>query len=51
MAIRWVIINSNSKIPPRLKLYKQNPDCGIVAIEEVTMIEVDKYGVIDGELL
>ncbi|SFV77549.1 UTP--glucose-1-phosphate uridylyltransferase [hydrothermal vent metagenome] len=34
-----------------IKLYGQHPDCCIVAIEEVPMIEVDKYGVIDGELL
>ena len=33
------------------KLYEQHPDCCIVAIEEVPMTEVDKYGVIDGELL
>ena len=32
-------------------LYAQHPDCCIVAIEEVPMTEVDKYGVIDGELL
>jgi UTP--glucose-1-phosphate uridylyltransferase len=33
------------------KLFDQHPDCCIVAIEEVPMVEVDKYGVIDGELL
>lgn len=33
------------------KLYEQHPDCCIVAIEEVPMTDVDKYGVIDGELL
>jgi UTP--glucose-1-phosphate uridylyltransferase len=33
------------------KLYEQHPDCCIVAIEEVPMSEVGKYGVIDGELL
>ncbi len=33
------------------KLYKQHPDCCIVAVEEVPSSEVDKYGVIDGELL
>jgi UTP--glucose-1-phosphate uridylyltransferase len=32
-------------------LYEQYPDCCIVAIEEVPMTEVDKYGVIDGALL
>jgi len=33
------------------KVYEQYPDCCIVAIEEVSMTEVDKYGVIDGELI
>ncbi|SMM99297.1 UTP--glucose-1-phosphate uridylyltransferase [uncultured Candidatus Thioglobus sp.] len=33
------------------ELYQQHPDCCIVAIEEVPMSEVDKYGVIAGELL
>ncbi len=33
------------------KLFEQNPDCCIVAIEEVPMTEVDKYGVIDGNLI
>jgi UTP--glucose-1-phosphate uridylyltransferase len=33
------------------KLFDQHLDCCIVAIEEVPMTEVDKYGVIDGELL
>ncbi len=33
------------------KLYEQYSDCCIVAIEEVPMNDVDKYGVIDGELL
>ncbi|SFV85020.1 UTP--glucose-1-phosphate uridylyltransferase [hydrothermal vent metagenome] len=33
------------------QLYEQHPDCCIVAIEEVPKSEVDKYGVIDGELL
>jgi len=32
-------------------LYEQHPDSCIVAIEEVPMTEVDKYGVIGGELL
>ena len=32
-------------------LYQQYPDCCIVAIEEVPISEVSKYGVIDGELL
>jgi len=34
-----------------IELYEQHPDCCIVAIEEVLMTEVDKYGVIDGKLL
>jgi UTP--glucose-1-phosphate uridylyltransferase len=33
------------------KLFDQYPDCCIVAIEEVPMSEVDKYGVIDGKLI
>ena len=33
------------------KLHEQYPDCCIVAIEAVPQSEVDKYGVIDGELL
>lgn len=33
------------------KLHKQYPDYCIVAIEEVAPSKVDKYGVIDGELL
>lgn len=33
------------------KLYAQHPDCCIVAIEKVAMDVVDKYGIIDGELL
>ncbi|SGZ95074.1 UTP--glucose-1-phosphate uridylyltransferase [Bathymodiolus thermophilus thioautotrophic gill symbiont] len=33
------------------KLHAQHPDCCIVAIEAVPMHAVDKYGVIDGELL
>jgi UTP--glucose-1-phosphate uridylyltransferase len=33
------------------KLFDQHLDCCIVAIEEVPMTEVDKYGVIDGDLL
>jgi len=41
----------DSVLKQMTKLYEQYPDCCIVAIEEVPMIEVDKYGVIDGELL
>ena len=33
------------------KLFDQKPDFCIVAIEEVPMTEVNKYSVIDGELL
>jgi len=33
------------------EIYENNPDCCVVAIEEVPGSEVDKYGVIDGELL
>jgi UTP--glucose-1-phosphate uridylyltransferase len=33
------------------RLHAQHPDCCIVAIEAVPMDSVDKYGVIDGELL
>jgi len=41
----------DSVLTQMTKLYAQHPDCCIVAIEEVPMTEVDKYGVIDGELL
>ena len=41
----------DSVLTQMTKLYEQHPDCCIVAIEEVPMSEVDKYGVIDGELL
>ncbi len=43
--------DGDSVLKQMTKLYQQHPDCCIVAIEEVPMIEVDKYGVIDGELL
>jgi UTP--glucose-1-phosphate uridylyltransferase len=43
--------NGDSVLTQMTKLYVQHPDCCIVAIEEVPMTEVDKYGVIDGELL
>ena len=43
--------NGDSVLKQMTKLYEQHPDCCIVAIEEVPMSEVDKYGVIDGELL
>ena len=32
-------------------IYEKNPDCCVVAIEEVSIEEVNKYGVIDGELV
>jgi UTP--glucose-1-phosphate uridylyltransferase len=41
----------DSVLTQMAKLSDQHPDCCIVAIEEVPMTEVDKYGVIDGELL
>ena len=43
--------HGDSVLKQMTKLYKQYPDCCIVAIEEVPMTEVDKYGVIDGVLL
>jgi UTP--glucose-1-phosphate uridylyltransferase len=43
--------SGDSVLKQMTKLYEQNPDCCIVAIEEVPMEDVDKYGVIDGSLL
>jgi len=43
--------DSDSVLKQMTKLYEQHSDCCIVAIEEVPMDQVDKYGVIDGELL
>ena len=43
--------DGDSVLAQMTKLYKQHPGSCIVAIEEVPMSEVDKYGVIDGELL
>jgi len=43
--------DGDSVLTQMTKLFNQHPDCCIVAIEEVPMTEVDKYGVIDGELL
>ena len=43
--------SADSVLTQMVRLYEQHPDCCIVAIEEVPMTEVDKYGVIDGELL
>ena len=45
-------MNDNDSVLLQMtKIYQQHPDCCIVAIEEVPMSQVDKYGVIDGELL
>ena len=43
--------DGDSVLTQMTKLYEQYPDCCIVAIEEVPMADVDKYGVIDGNLL
>jgi UTP--glucose-1-phosphate uridylyltransferase len=43
--------DGDSVLTQMTKLYMQHPDCCIVAIEEVPMTDVDKYGVIDGVLL
>ncbi len=43
--------DGDSVLKQMTKLYERYSDCCIVAIEEVPMTEVDKYGVIDGELL
>jgi UTP--glucose-1-phosphate uridylyltransferase len=43
--------DGDSVLTQMTKLYEQHSDCCIVAIEEVPMVDVDKYGVIDGELL
>jgi UTP--glucose-1-phosphate uridylyltransferase len=43
--------NGDSVLMQMTRLYKHHPDCCIVAIEEVSMTEVEKYGVIDGELI
>ena len=43
--------DDDSVLKQMTKLHKQHQNCCIVAIEEVPMAEVDKYGVIDGELL
>ena len=43
--------DGDSVLTQMTKLYEQYPDCCIVAIEEVPMAEVDKYGVIDGKLI
>ena len=43
--------NGDSVLKQMIQLFNQNPDCCIVAIEEVPMTEVNNYGIIDGELL
>jgi UTP--glucose-1-phosphate uridylyltransferase len=43
--------DGDSVLKQMKNLYEKYPDCCIVAIEEVPMAEVDKYGVIDGELI
>lgn len=45
------INEDDSVLSQMVKLYEQHPDCCIVAIEAVSMSEVNKYGIIDGELL
>jgi len=46
-----VNVDGDSVLKQMTKLYEQHPDSCIVAIEEVSMTEVNKYGVINGELL
>ncbi len=43
--------DGDSVLNQMTKIYDQHPDCCIVAIEEVPIAYVDKYGVIDGKLL
>lgn len=43
--------NGESALEQMAKLYEQFPDCCIVAIKEVPIAEVNKYGVIDGQIL
>jgi UTP--glucose-1-phosphate uridylyltransferase len=43
--------DGDSVLTQMTKIFDQYPDCCIVAIEEVPMTEVDKYGVIDGDLM
>ena len=43
--------DGDSILTQMTSLFDQHPDCCIVAIEEVPMTEVDKYGVIDGNLI
>lgn len=43
--------NGDSVLTQLIKIYEQHPGCCIVAIEEVSITEINKYGVIDGEFL
>ena len=43
--------DDDSVLKQMTKLHEQHQNCCIVAIEEVPIAKVDKYGVIDGELL
>ncbi len=43
--------DGDSVLTQMTRIFNQHPDCCIVAIEEVPMSEVDKYGVIDGNLI
>jgi len=44
--------NEGDSVLKQMKeIYEKNPDCCVVAIEEVPTEEVNKYGVIDGELV
>jgi UTP--glucose-1-phosphate uridylyltransferase len=43
--------DGDSVLKQMTNLYVQHSDCCIVAIEEVPMADVDKYGVIDGSLI
>jgi len=43
--------DGDSVLTQMTRIYEKHPDCCVVAIGEVPMTEVDKYGVIDGELL
>lgn len=45
------INDGDSVLKQMTKIFNKHTNCCIVAIEEVLMSEVDKYGVIDGELL
>ncbi len=45
-----ICVNEGDSVLSQMtKVYKNNPDCCIVAIEEVPSSEVSKYGIIDAE--